>query len=223
MPAATLSAFFLVAALSICIKIPLLGLYAVYRREWQVRTLRDIYPIMKACLLGSMVMVTVLAFMTRLQEVSRTVLVMDAVLSIAMLTMARLASRMFDDALISSPNKQFVLVGGMSSQFFCRYFEWKYPGSKIIAILTPGPEFTDGTDYIMGIPVVPFSELEPLLEKQVIAGAAILPDCPGSVRDFVTQICAQQNVGTSRFHFSVESLSVPSEASPSEFPGTFSD
>ena len=223
MPASTLSAFFLVAALSICIKIPLLGLYAVYRREWQVGTLRDIYPIMKACLLGSMVMVTVLAFMTRLQEVSRTVLVMDAVLSIAMLTMARLASHMFDDALISSPNKQFVLVGGMSAQFFCRYFEWKFPGSKIIAILTPGPEFTNGTDYIMGIPVVPFSELEPLLEKQVIAGAAILPDCPGSVRDFVMQICAQQNVGTSRFHFSVESLSVPSEASAPEFPGNISD
>ena len=50
-----------------------------------------------------------------------------------MLTMARLASRMFDDALISSPNKQYILVGGMSSQFFCRYFEWKHPGSKIIA------------------------------------------------------------------------------------------
>jgi UDP-GlcNAc:undecaprenyl-phosphate GlcNAc-1-phosphate transferase len=223
MPASTLSAFFLVTALSICIKIPLLGIYSVYRREWQVRTLRDIYPIMKACLLGSMVMVTVLAFMTRLQEVSRTVLVMDAVLSIAMLTMARLASRMFDDALISSPNKQFVLVGGMSAQFFCRYFEWKYPGSKIVAILTPGPEFTNGTDYIMGIPVVPFSELEPLLEKQVIAGAAILPDCPGSVRDFVMQICAQQNVGTSRFHFSVESLSVAAEASTSEFPGSIPD
>ncbi len=52
------------------------------------------------------------------------------------------------------------------------------PGSKIIAILTPGSEFTNGTDYIMGIPIVPFSELESLLEKQVIAGAAILPDCP---------------------------------------------
>src|SRR5436190_11344252 len=97
---------------------------------------------MKACLLGSMVMVTVLAFMTRLQEVSRTVLVMDAALSIAMLTMARLASRMFDDALISNPSKQFLLVGGMSSQFFCRYFEWQHPGSKIIAILTPGTELT---------------------------------------------------------------------------------
>jgi hypothetical protein len=75
----------------------------------------------------------------------------------------------------------------------------------------------------MGIPVVPFSELEPLLEKQVIAGAAILPDCPGSVRDFVMQICAQQNVGTSRFHFSVESLSVAAEASTSEFPGSIPD
>ena len=219
MPAATLSAFFLVAALSICIKVPLLGIYSVYRREWQVRTLRDIYPIVKACLLGSVLMVTALAFMTRLQEVSRTVLVMDAVLSIAMLTMARLASRIFDDALISSSNKQFILVGGMSSQFFCRYFEWKHPGSKIIAILTPGPEFTNGTDYIMGIPVVPFSELESLLEKQVIAGAAVLPDCPSAVREFVMEVCAHQNVGTSRFHFSVESLSVPTETSPSEFSG----
>lgn len=223
MPAALLSAFFLVAALSICIKIPLLGIYSVYRREWQVRTLRDIYPIMKACLVGSVVMVTVLAFMTRLQEVSRTVLVMDAVLSIGMLTMARLASRVFDDALISHPSKQFILVGGLSSQFFCRYFEWQHPGSKIIAILTPGPEFTNSTDYIMGIPVVPFTELQPLLERQEIAGAAILPDCPSAVREFVAEVCAQQNIGTSRFHFSVESLSVPSEASPPEFSGNLPD
>lgn len=221
MPAATLNAFFLVAALSISIKIPLLGVYSVYRREWQARTLRDIYPIMKACLLGSMILVTVLAFMTRLQEVSRTVLVMDAILSIAMLTMARLASRIFDDALISHPSKQFILVGGMSAQFFCRYFEWKHPGSKILAILSPGPEFISGTDYIMGIPVVPFTELEPLLAKQEIAGAALLPDCPTAVREFVMEICSAQNIGTSRFHFSVESLTLASEQS--EFSGDLSD
>jgi UDP-GlcNAc:undecaprenyl-phosphate GlcNAc-1-phosphate transferase len=221
MPAATLSAFFLVAALSISIKIPLLGVYSVYRREWQVRTLRDIYPIMKACLLGSMVLVTVLAFMTRLQEVSRTVLVMDAALSIAMLTMARLASRIFDDALISHPSKQFILVGGMSAEFFHRYFEWKHPGSKIVAILSPGPEFISGTDYVMGIPVIPFTELESLLTRQEIAGAALLPDCPTAVREFVMEVCAAQNVGTSRFHFAVESLNVAAETP--EFPGSLPD
>jgi len=221
MPAATLSAFFLVAALSIAIKIPLLGVYSVYRREWQVRTLRDIYPIVKACLMGSMILITVLAFMTRLQEVSRTVLVMDAVLSIAMLTMARLASRIFDDALISHPSKQFILVGGMSAEFFHRYFEWKHPGSKIVAILSPGPEFISGIDYVMGIPVIPFTELEALLAKQEIAGAALLPDCPAAVRDFVMEVCAAQNVGTSRFHFSLESLSLASESS--EFSGNLPD
>src|SRR3954471_17400884 len=221
MPAATLSAFFLVAALSIAIKIPLLGVYSVYRRECQVRTLRDIYPIVKACLMGSMILITVLAFMTRLQEVSRTVLVMDAVLSIAMLTIARLASRIFDDALISHPSKQFILVGGMISQFFHRYFEWKYPGSKIIAILSPGPEFISGIDYVMGIPVIPFTELESLLSKQEIAGAALLPDCPSAVRDFVMEVCSAQNIGTSRFHFSVESLNLASE--PSESPGALPD
>src|SRR3954468_1290555 len=221
MPAATLSAFFLVAALSITIKIPLLGVYSVYRREWQGRTFRDIYPIMKACLLGSMVLVTALAFMTRLQEVSRTVLVMDAALSIGMLTMARLASRMFDDALISDPSKQFILVGGMSAEFFHRYFEWKHPGSKIVAILSPGPEFISGTDYIMGIPVIPFTELESLLAKQEIAGAALLPDCPTAVREFVMEVCSAQNVGTSRFHFAVESLNVAAETP--EFPGSLPD
>jgi UDP-GlcNAc:undecaprenyl-phosphate GlcNAc-1-phosphate transferase len=220
-PASALSAFFLVAALSICVKIPLLGVYSMYRREWQVRTLRDIYPIVKACVLGSMIVVTILAFITRLQEVSRTVLVMDAALSVAMLTMARLASRIFDDALISHPSKQFVLVGGMSSQFFHRYFEWKYPGSKIIAILSPGPEFISGIDYVMGIPVIPFTELESLLSKQEIAGAALLPDCPSAVREFVMEVCSAQNVGTSRFHFSVESLNLASE--PSEFPGALPD
>jgi FlaA1/EpsC-like NDP-sugar epimerase len=168
-----------------------------------------------------MIPVTALAFMTRLQEVSRTVLVMDAALSIAMLTMARLASRIFDDALISNPSKQFILVGGMSAQFFCRYFEWKHPGSKVLAILSPGPEFIAGTDYIMGIPVVPFTELEALLTKQEIAGAALLPDCPTAVREFVMEVCSAQNVGTSRFHFSVESLNLASEHS--EFPGNLSD
>ena len=220
-PASALSAFFLVAALSICVKIPLLGIYSMYRREWQVRTLRDIYPIVKACVVGSMVVVTILAFITRLQEVSRTVLVMDAALSVAMLTMARLASRIFDDALISHPSKQFILVGGMSAQFFHRYFEWKYPGSKIIAILSPGPEFISGIDYVMGIPVVPFTELESLLSKQEIAGAALLPDCPTAVREFVMEVCSAQNIGTSRFHFSVEALNLASE--PSEFPGTLPD
>jgi len=33
-PVSALSAFFLVAALSICVKIPLLGVYSMYRREW---------------------------------------------------------------------------------------------------------------------------------------------------------------------------------------------
>src|SRR5262249_3423721 len=55
MPPATVSAFLLVAALAIITKIPLLGIYSVYRREWQIQTLRDLYPITKACLLGSMV------------------------------------------------------------------------------------------------------------------------------------------------------------------------
>ncbi len=73
----------------------------------------------------------------------------------------------------------------MSSQFFCRYFEWKHPGSKIIAILTPRSEFTNGTDYIMGIPIVPFSELESLLEKQVIAvrNTSRLPQSSPRIRD----------------------------------------
>ena len=37
------------------------------------------------------------------------------------------------------------------------------------------------------------------------------------------EVCAQKNIGTSQFHFSVESLSVPTEASPSEFPGNLTD
>jgi hypothetical protein len=73
----------------------------------------------------------------------------------------------------------------------------------------------------MGIPVIPFTELESLLTRQEIAGAALLPDCPTAVREFVMEVCAAQNVGTSRFHFAVESLNVAAETP--EFPGSLPD
>jgi UDP-GlcNAc:undecaprenyl-phosphate/decaprenyl-phosphate GlcNAc-1-phosphate transferase len=197
--------FLFVGALALAIKLPLLMLYSAYRRDWQIHKLRDVYPIAKASVAGFLILLAVLAYLVRLQEISRTVLAVTALFDAVFLTVARVMHRIFDDALVRRSEEEYVLVGGPSAHFFAHYFEWKQPGSRIVAVLA-----TDvvevGNQTVMGSPMLPFTELENVLKRHAVTGVHLLPDCPEAVREFTRELCRSKNVALSVFHFSLESL-----------------
>ena len=59
---------FLSAALAVAIKLPLLAIFSVYRGGWTIRSLHDVYPIIKASVTGMLILVTVLTFTIRFRE-----------------------------------------------------------------------------------------------------------------------------------------------------------
>ena len=59
--------FLWAAVFLIVVKIPLFAIFSVYRRDWTIRALRDIYPILKGSVLGSMLVVTAITYLDRVQ------------------------------------------------------------------------------------------------------------------------------------------------------------
>src|SRR5712691_10306411 len=53
-----IGSFLWAAVFLIVVKIPLFAIFSVYRRDWAIRALRDVYPILKGSMLGSMLVVT---------------------------------------------------------------------------------------------------------------------------------------------------------------------
>ncbi len=198
-----LYSFLLASSLSLIIKAPLLALFSAYHGDWELASLREAYPILKAAICGSLIMVSVLFYLTRVENFSRSVFVLDFVFTLMLLTAARLAPRLFHDMLPKHSAAGCLLVGGTSAQFFLHYFAWKKSRITIRAVVDGG-----GIEKksLLGLPVVSLAEAASWFEKLEIAAVYILPDCRGPDQDFMSELCAGYQVPIHLFHLSVDML-----------------
>ena len=193
--------FLWAAVLLIVVKIPLFAIFSVYRRDWTLRALRDIYPILKGSILGSMLVVTALTYMTGFKDFSRAVFATEMVLSVCLMGFVRTISRFFDDVLPRQTDEAYLVVGGPSAEFFYRYFEWQRLHGNILAFVVP---VKDGNAFLYGVPIVPLSRMTTFLPK--VTAVYLLPDCPEVARTTVMQSCGPQNIPVRTFQLSVETL-----------------
>ena len=196
--------FFVASALSLIIKTPLLALFSAYRGNWELQSLREAYPILKAAICGSLITITVLFYLTRAENFSRSVLALDFVFTVLLLSGVRMAPRLFQDIL---PKQQAgcLLVGGTSAQFFLHYFDWQRSPVAIRAIVD-----SNGMQkkVLAGVPLVALSDAPSLFEKSEVAAVYVLPDCSLDQMDFMSQLCANNQVPIHLFHLSVDTVSV---------------
>jgi len=199
-------AFLLTSVLCLIVKAPLLALFSVYHGEWELASLRDAYPILKAAIFGSLIMTSILFYVTRAENFSRSVFVLDCIFTVMLLTAARLAPRLFHDMLRKHPATGCLLVGGPSALFFLHYFEWRKPPTAIRAVVDGGAV---GKKSLGGLPVVSLGDAASLFERTEVAAVYVLPDCQGPELDFMSQLCASYQVPIHLFHLSVDRLLAP--------------
>lgn len=209
---AHLSSFLMSCALAVAVKVTLLALYSCYRRQWEIRSLGNLYPILKASCVAAAMMVVILTYVNRLQDFSRTVFVVDALFTVALLSIARISHRLFDDMLPRSRRRNCLVIGSPRVEIACRYLEWTGPDREIIAILSDETiSIPDG----MRVPIRPVSTLENLLEIEAIEAVFIPPQCSPQVVQDALVICSERRVPLIRVEFSeVEILSSAAPSNP---------
>jgi len=209
--------FLVTSILCVVVKAPLLSLFSVYHGDWELDSLRDAYPILKTAIFGSLIMTSVVFYLTRAENFSRTVFLLDGIFTLMLLTAVRLAPRLFHDMLPKQPAAGCLMVGGRSALLFLHYFEWKRPPTAIRALVDGG---ATGKKVLAGLPVVSIPEAGSMLEKSEISAVYILPDCPDEHQDFVLRLCERCDVPIHLFQFSVDQLLTPARLLPLERPAT---
>ena len=198
-----LSSFLWGCALAIVVKLPLFSLFGIYRGDSRIRTLRDIYPIAKGNVLGSLIIVTALTYIAGFHNFSRAVMGVDVVLATCLMVTVRAAGRFFDDVLTTFPTQSYVVVGEASAEFYYRYFEWQKLHSNIIAFVSSAKA---DVRVLYRIPVISTSELPALLGKKRVHAMYLLPDCPRNTTDFTIHLARQHGIPVHTFRLKVEIL-----------------
>jgi len=202
-PRQYVGSFFWAAVFLIVVKIPLFAIFSVYRRDWTIRALRDIYPIVKGSVLGSVLVVSGLTYMTGFKDFSRAVFATEMILTVCLMSFVRTISRFFDDVLPRQSNEGYLIVGGASAEFFYRYFEWQRLHGNVVAFVAP---VMNGNAFLYGVPVVPLSRMSSFLSK--VSAVYLLPDCTDPTRLAVLQLCSPENIPVRALDFSVETLGI---------------
>jgi UDP-GlcNAc:undecaprenyl-phosphate/decaprenyl-phosphate GlcNAc-1-phosphate transferase len=193
--------FLWAAVLLITVKIPLFAIFSVYRRDWAIRALRDIYPIIKGSILGSVLIVSSLTYINGFKDFSRAVFAIEMLLTVCLMSFVRTVSRFFDDVLPRQTNEAYLIVGGASAEFFYHYFEWQRLDGNIVAFVVPAK---NGTAFLYGVPVVPLCRMSSFLSK--VTAVYLLPDCPEPARLAAVELCGSKRIPLRTFQFNVETL-----------------
>jgi UDP-GlcNAc:undecaprenyl-phosphate GlcNAc-1-phosphate transferase len=193
--------FLWAAVFLIVVKIPLFAIFSVYRRDWTIRALRDIYPVLKGSVLGSLLVVTGLTYVIGFKDFSRAVFAAEMVLTVFLMGFVRSVTQFFDDVLPRQTSEAYLVVGGPSAEFFYRYFEWQRLHGNIVAFVAP---ITNGNAFLFGVPIVPLSRMSTFLSK--VTAVYLLPDCPEPARLIVMKSCGPENIPVHVLQLTVETL-----------------
>ncbi len=94
-----LGRFLFAAALSVAIKLMLLVAFGAYRRKWSITSWREIYPVLKAALLGACLLTAASVALPQSKRIESSVILYDGLFTSALLVICRASSRIFDDLL----------------------------------------------------------------------------------------------------------------------------
>ena len=96
--------------------------FGLYRGVWRFASMPDLVQILKAVVVGISLSTVAVFLMTRMTDVSRSSILMCAVLLVVLLSGSRLAYRWFKDRrLLIAPTKAALIVGaGRSGEMFAR-------------------------------------------------------------------------------------------------------
>lgn len=201
--------FFASACLAVALKLPLFALFGVYRRSWTRDVRQGMYAVAKGTTVASLLMIAILTYANRFDGFSRAVFVMDIAVTMVLILGARLSGRIFEDALRPAGNGRTLLIGGSSTEFFARYFEWKELGSR--SLLLVRDDQPDGG---------PLSEIPALLREEGRSVTLFLaPDCQPSTEEYVTALARFYGVPCSKFNLHLHDV-VAAGAGPSHYPQT---
>jgi UDP-GlcNAc:undecaprenyl-phosphate GlcNAc-1-phosphate transferase len=216
-PRQTLPAFFLAAALAVAIKVPLLSVFSVYRRGWAMRSMSDVYPVVKASFIGMLALVTALTFSIRFREASRTVFLTDCLLTVVLLCTARASTRVFEDLLPRRRESGIVVFGGRSAEFFAHYFDWQHPRERVLAIAASEQL---PAAYIGSVRVVPVAEGLELVSSNQAKSVYLLPDCSPEARESVLAECSRVGTSVNELNLSVGTVTMSLRGATAGSSGT---
>ncbi|MDH5656569.1 MAG: polysaccharide biosynthesis protein, partial [Spirochaetia bacterium] len=107
------SLYFLLGFL-ILIKCSTFILMGLYRSIWIYASLHDLYLILKATVISSLVFITFMIFYNRLENISRSVLILDSILLFVFLSFRSFSWRIFRDILLPNlfkKGKRALIIG----------------------------------------------------------------------------------------------------------------
>lgn len=95
----TLGRFLFAAALSLGIKLPLLTVFGVYEQHWDIKSRREIYPVLNAVFLGACLLTAISVSLPSSKAIESSVILFDAIGTASLLVLCRYSARIFDDLL----------------------------------------------------------------------------------------------------------------------------
>jgi FlaA1/EpsC-like NDP-sugar epimerase len=182
----------------VVIKIAVLYYFGLYQTVWRHVGVRDFMNILKSLFISSLLIITAILMYERFQYFSRTVFVVDGMLSLLLISGSHFSLRILREYLESQPlgNKRVLLIGaGDAGEMALREIR-NNPGLKFKVL-----GFLDDDPYkqkrrIHGVRVLGKIENVGRVLQATGAQEALIamPSASGDRLQRILQVCEQQNV-----------------------------
>lgn len=197
------------ASLPIVLGCQIAALYAsgLYRRSWETFGLRDLTPVLRGVVMGSVLSVLAVTYLYRLEGFSRGVFVLDALL-LGIAISATRASFQAMSLVVSTRSKRssrvLVYGAGAFGQTLVREIRANaHWGLNPVAFLDDDP--LKAHRWIMGVPVRgALSDLEGTMQRYAIDEVLLSsPSINGSVEHRIREVCSHLQRPVRRFHMDI--------------------
>ncbi len=112
LPGHELAPFSSLMVFLICVKIPVFYALGLYRGMWRYTSYSDVFNILKGTIIAAVIVIIVLLYVNRLQGYSRSIFILDTLLTFIMITGHRVAIRYFYNSIHNSIHSSRKLTSG---------------------------------------------------------------------------------------------------------------
>jgi UDP-GlcNAc:undecaprenyl-phosphate GlcNAc-1-phosphate transferase len=222
LPPAQLALFQKTIALAIACKLAAFGLMGAYRGSWHHLGLSDAFRLGKASLIGSVFAVTLTVFLYKEDVFSRSVFVIDGLLTILLVTGARASFRLLDhlrSAVAQTGSPTLVYGAGEAGELTVRQVRANASlGLKLVGFIDDDP----AKDRLLlgGLPVLGgFDHLESALVRYGIRTVVCSPSVVGERFSLLRQRCQELNVSLCRLRIDFVTIVGSGPRRPTEEAG----
>jgi FlaA1/EpsC-like NDP-sugar epimerase len=185
------------ALLLVTIRLAALRVCNLHRGWWHYTGITDAVNIIRAVLLGSVVFFLATKFWPRFASFPRSVLILEPVLTIALLAGVRLLSRVTAETVredLTSSKRVLIVGGGFAAQQIIR--EMRRPGSGCTVLGCTDDDPSKHGIHIHGIPVLGSVEELPKLtsEHRIDEVLIAVPSATGKQMQRFIEICNRSSV-----------------------------